>query len=353
MAIAVEHATPADGTFSATGATAWDEAHSLTGFGTGVETALAVNVGSAGAFVTFDGALGTPSSGTLTNATGLPLSTGVTGQLPLANGGTAANLSDPGADRVLFWDDSAGAVTWLTMGTNLSITDTTLNASGGGGATLDGITAATADQAGISNGDFNVRWNWQKTTNSEVAFTFGESAASTNGTSTGGVPNQVLLQLSTLAASTMSPLRVYSRGSFVFAVSPTTAQILSNAGSSSAPAYSFSGSASSGMWLQSGGLRFGQGSNLIMVMEPTVTQIYGSGRNIVEWKPASAGGGWQIMDEADSNPTTTEIDASDSFAMYTKANLLVFAYNLGGTMNYLTIPLDGSSTAWTNGTGAP
>src|SRR3990167_9206579 len=42
-------------------------------FGTGVLTALGVNVGSAGAPVLFDGALGTPSSGTLTNATGLPI----------------------------------------------------------------------------------------------------------------------------------------------------------------------------------------------------------------------------------------------------------------------------------------
>lgn len=52
---------------------------SITGLGTGVATALAINVGSAGAFVTFNGALGTPSSGTLTSATGLPISTGVTG----------------------------------------------------------------------------------------------------------------------------------------------------------------------------------------------------------------------------------------------------------------------------------
>jgi hypothetical protein len=43
---------------------------SITGLGTGVATALAVNVGSAGAFVTFNGALGTPSSGTVTNLTG-------------------------------------------------------------------------------------------------------------------------------------------------------------------------------------------------------------------------------------------------------------------------------------------
>lgn len=45
---------------------------SITGLGTGVATALALNIGSAGAFVTFNGAGGTPSSLTLTNATGLP-----------------------------------------------------------------------------------------------------------------------------------------------------------------------------------------------------------------------------------------------------------------------------------------
>ena len=43
---------------------------SITGLGTGVATALGTNVGSAGAFITFNGALGTPSSGTVTNLTG-------------------------------------------------------------------------------------------------------------------------------------------------------------------------------------------------------------------------------------------------------------------------------------------
>lgn len=43
---------------------------SITGLGTGVATALGVNIGTAGAFIVNGGALGTPSSGIVTNLTG-------------------------------------------------------------------------------------------------------------------------------------------------------------------------------------------------------------------------------------------------------------------------------------------
>lgn len=58
----------------------------------------------------------------------------------LADGGTGASLTDPNADRIMFWDDSASAVTWLEVGSGLSITGTTLSASGAAGD----VTAASA-----------------------------------------------------------------------------------------------------------------------------------------------------------------------------------------------------------------
>ena len=120
--------------------------------------------------------------------------------------------------------------------------------------TWDTIGAA-AGSATTANGVNTIVYNTAPTADSKVAWTFCETSAATNGTSSSGVPNQVLLKLSTLAASTQSPLSVFSRGTHVFSVDPTNPQILGNAGSTTNPIYSFSGQVGGGLWSNSLGTR--------------------------------------------------------------------------------------------------
>lgn len=78
----------------------------------------------------FDASTGHNHDGTPGCGAPIPLGgNAVTGTLSLAKGGTASALVDPNADRILFWDDSGGAIDWLTVSTGLTVTTTNLTVS--------------------------------------------------------------------------------------------------------------------------------------------------------------------------------------------------------------------------------
>jgi hypothetical protein len=106
-------------------------------------------------------------------------------------------LADPNADRILFWDDSAGTTTFLTVGSGFTLTDTTLdldetaltrtvtagNGLSGGGALSSDISLAIdfnelTTAGSIATGDFVTFLDLTGIVSSKITFADFEASLS-------------------------------------------------------------------------------------------------------------------------------------------------------------------------------
>jgi len=109
----------------------------VSGLGTGIATALAVNTGSAGAPVLFNGALGTPSGGTVTNLTGTA-SININGTVGATTASTGAftKLQLPSGTGDLSWGGAYGAGVPTVVGSTSGSGSLTIYPTG---STLTGV----------------------------------------------------------------------------------------------------------------------------------------------------------------------------------------------------------------------
>jgi len=128
--------TPTSATL--TNATGLPISTGVSGLGTGIATALAVNTGSAGAPVLFNGALGTPSSGTVTNLTGTA-SININGTVGATTATTGAFTTLAASGAVTLSGGTANGVTYLN-GSKVLTSGSALTYSATSGLTTNGVT---------------------------------------------------------------------------------------------------------------------------------------------------------------------------------------------------------------------
>jgi hypothetical protein len=219
MSLVINHSTPADGSFSATGATAWNATHAFTGVldvangGTGTTTPALVagtNVtitgtwpnqtinssggGGSGTVTTVSVVSANGLAGSVANATTTPaitLSTSITGILK--GNGTAISAATSGTDYApatsgssILYGNGSGGFSNVTIGSGLSFSTGTLSATGGGG----GISSVTATSPVASSGgatpDISLNAAYGDTLNPYASKTANYVLAAPNGSA--GVP---------------------------------------------------------------------------------------------------------------------------------------------------------------------